>query len=57
MEATLNYKKRKKAEKKEYKLTFSQWMLKTIKIHKRRTTKDATIGITVTVLLFVIGIV
>ncbi|MCP3029637.1 hypothetical protein [Halobacillus sp. A5] len=57
MEAALNYKKRNKASKKEYRLTFSEWMLKTIKLHKRRTTKDATIGFTFTVLLFVIGMV
>ncbi|WP_179133934.1 hypothetical protein [Halobacillus massiliensis] len=57
MEATLSYRKRKKAAKKEDQLTFSQWMLKTIKKHKKRTTKDATIGLGITIVLFLIGMV
>ncbi|WP_179133935.1 hypothetical protein [Halobacillus massiliensis] len=56
MEAILNNKK-KRAVKKEYKLSLSQWMLKTIKDHKKRTTKDAAIGLSVTAVLFLIGII
>ncbi|MBM7095802.1 MULTISPECIES: hypothetical protein [Alteribacter] len=57
MDTALNDKKQNKASKKESRLTLSEWMLKTIKLHKKRTMKDATIGITVMVILFVIGMV
>ncbi|WP_173918608.1 hypothetical protein [Halobacillus sp. Marseille-Q1614] len=54
MEAVLQYKKKKRVEEK---LTFSQWMLKTIKKHKKRTTTDATIGFIITAVLFLINLV
>ncbi|WP_159462127.1 hypothetical protein [Halobacillus sp. Marseille-P3879] len=54
MEAALQYKKK---TRKEQKLTFSQWVLKTIKRHKKRTTTDVTIGLIVSVVLFFINLV
>ncbi|GGF22147.1 hypothetical protein GCM10010954_21270 [Halobacillus andaensis] len=56
MEATLNYRKNRQS-KKEPKLTFSQWVLKTIKRHKKRTTTDATLGLIITAALFLINLV
>ncbi|MFC7321528.1 hypothetical protein [Halobacillus campisalis] len=56
MEATINYRKKRQA-KKESKLTFSQWVLKTIKRHKKRTTADATLGLIVTAAIIVINLV
>ncbi|MCP3027616.1 hypothetical protein [Halobacillus sp. A5] len=54
MEATLQYKKK---TRKEYKLSFSQWVLQTIKRHKKRTTTDATIGLIISAILFLISLV
>ncbi|MBM7095664.1 hypothetical protein JSY36_07850 [Bacillus sp. H-16] len=51
MEITL---KGHKQEEKQVTLTFSQWMLYTIKKHKKRTNTDAAVGLVVAGTLFFI---
>ncbi|WP_179298883.1 hypothetical protein [Evansella halocellulosilytica] len=54
METTLNS---QKSQENQSKLTFSQWMLRTIKKHKKRTNTDAVVGLVVSAALFLIALV
>jgi hypothetical protein len=60
MEATVGYEKKVKKTKQtqpRLTLTFKQWVLKTVKGHKKRTSMDSRMGIIITVFLFLIALV
>jgi hypothetical protein len=58
MEATVGYEKKvKKTKQTQPRLTFKQWVLITVKGHKKRTSMDSRMGLIITVLLFIIALV
>lgn len=54
MEATLEYQKKKQTQPR---LTFQEWVLKTVKIQKKRTSMDSIMGLIITSVLFLIALV
>ncbi|WP_339229750.1 hypothetical protein NSQ77_06585 [Oceanobacillus sp. FSL K6-2867] len=57
MEAILDYQKKQKAKKAQSKLTFKQWVLKSVKTQKKRTSMDSMMGLIITAIVFLITLV
>ncbi|MBR3120564.1 hypothetical protein [Oceanobacillus profundus] len=57
MEAILDYQKKQKVKKAQSKLTFKQWVLKSVKTQKKRTSMDSMMGLIITAIVFLITLV
>ncbi|UJL47177.1 hypothetical protein KFZ58_04465 [Virgibacillus sp. NKC19-16] len=57
MEATLEYQKKKQIKQTQPRLTFQEWVLKTVKIQKKRTSMDSVMGLIITAVVFLISLV
>lgn len=57
MEAILDYQKKQKAKQTQPKLTFKQWVLKSVKTQKKRTSMDSMMGLIITAIVFLITLV
>lgn len=58
MEAIAGYEKKvEKTKQTQPRLTFKQWVLKTVKTHKKRTSMDSMMGLIITVVVFLIALV
>ncbi|WP_340002910.1 hypothetical protein [Oceanobacillus sp. FSL K6-0127] len=57
MEAILDYQKKQKVKKAQSKLTFKQWILKSVKTQKKRTSMDSMMGLIITAIVFLITLV
>ena len=57
MEAILDYQKKQMVKKAQSKLTFKQWVLKSVKTQKKRTSMDSMMGLIITAIVFLITLV
>ncbi|MFS0749483.1 hypothetical protein [Oceanobacillus sp. 1P07AA] len=53
MEAILE----KPKKKQQSRLTFKEWVLKTVKMHKKRTSMDTVMGLIITTVVFLLSLV
>lgn len=57
MEINVDYQSQQQLEQTEPRLIFKQRVLKTVKIHKKRTNMDSVMGLIITAVVFLISLV